>query len=83
VVLSNAKPEMEKIDRIEVSPNQDEFIIHYTSDPGAYYDIETSIDLVNWTTPGTTFAEKSENSMVVTTGSADPKRFWRLRRAQQ
>lgn len=83
LVSTNAEPLMAVIDSIEVSPTQDEFILSYTSDPGAYYDIETSTDLQSWTSPGTTFAEELTNVILVTTQSGDPLRFWRLRRSQQ
>lgn len=83
VVLTNAAPEMARIKLIEASPNLDEFIIHYTSNPDAYYDLETSVDLVNWTTSGTLLAEATENTVLVPTGSSDPRRFWKLRRSQQ
>lgn len=81
-VSTNATPLMATIDEIEVSPNQNEFIITYASDPGAYYDVETSTDLQNWTTSGSTLAEEEVNTLLVTTQSGDPKRFWRLRRSQ-
>jgi hypothetical protein len=83
VVSTNAEPLMATIDQIEVSPVQDEFIITYTSDPGAYYDIETSTDLQTWSSPGTTDAQGVSNTVFVTTQSGDPRRFWRLRRSQQ
>jgi len=83
VVLSNAEPLIGQLTSIEVSPTQDEFILTYTSDPGAFYDIETSIDLINWSVQGTTSANKSSNTVLVTTTNGDPKRFWRLRRSQQ
>jgi hypothetical protein len=83
VVSTNAEPFMASIDRIEVSPVQDEFIVTYSSDPGSHYDIETSTDLQNWTSPGSTIAESLTNTVFVTTQSSDPKRFWRLRRSQQ
>ena len=82
VVSTNAEPQAPEFTSIEVSPAQNEFILSYESDPGAFYDIETSTDLVTWASAGTTFAEDSSNVIFVSTGQNDSTRFWRLRRSQ-
>lgn len=82
VVSTNARPLMATIESVDVSPVQDEFILTYSSDPGAHYDIETSVDLQNWTSSGTTVSEVGLNTILVTTQSTDTRRFWRLRRSQ-
>jgi len=82
VVSTNAEPFMAVIESIEVSPVQDEFIITYSSDPGAHYEIETSLDLQTWTSSDTTIAEPGINTVMVSTQAGDPRRFWRLRRLQ-
>ena len=82
VVSTNAEPQAPEFTSIEVSPAQSEFILSYESDPGAFYDIETSTDLVTWASAGTTFAEDSSNVIFVSTGQNDSTRLWRLRRSQ-
>jgi hypothetical protein len=82
VVSTNAQPLMATVESIEISPVQNEFIVTYLSDPGAHYDIETSVDLQNWTASDTTIAEPGVNTVMVTTQASNPRRFWRLRRSQ-
>jgi len=85
IVSVNAVPLLPTIDSIEVSPNQDEFILTYSSDPGAYYVVQssTSLEANSWTDEGTTLAETTSNTIMVTTQSGDQRRFWRLERSQQ
>ncbi len=82
VVSSNAKPLIGQILSVEVSPTQDQFILTYTSDPGAFYDIQTSTDLINWSVQGTTTADTNINTLMVTSIGGDSKRFWRLQRSK-
>lgn len=86
VVSTNATPLIPLIETIEVSPAKDSFVLSYLSDPGAYYDIETSTTLQagSWTKIGEAFAATDENSVTVnlTTGAGAPKRFLRLKRSQ-
>ena len=81
VVSTNAMPVMAEIDSIEVSPVQNEFIINYTSDPGAHYIIESSTTLEGvWANEGTTIANGVSNTIMVDTQTNDTRRFWRLKR---
>jgi len=81
VVSTNAVPVMAEINSIEVSPVQDEFIITYTSDPGAHYMIESSTTLQGaWSDEGTTIANGVSNTIMVNTQTNDARRFWRLKR---
>jgi len=84
VVSTNAAPLIPVIDTIEVSPDQTDFIFTYWSDPGAFYDIETSTTLENgsWTKVGFDLAEGVENTVPVNDLPAVPKRFFRLKRSQ-
>jgi hypothetical protein len=82
VVAGGSTPEVPVISLIEVAPTVDEYLITFTSDPGAYFTIETSTDLVTWTATGSVLAESDENTILVTTQTTDPKRFWRLQRGQ-
>lgn len=81
VVSTNAIPVTPEIDSIEVSPVQDEFIINYTSDPGAHYIIESSTTLEGaWSNEGSTIANGVSNTIMVDTQTNDTRRFWRLKR---
>lgn len=84
VVSTNASPLIPVIDSIEVSPDQTDFIFTYWSDPGAFYDIETSTTLESgsWTTVGFTVADGAQNTVTVDDLTAAPKRFFRLKRQQ-
>lgn len=72
------------IDTIEVSPDQTDFIFTYWSDPGAFFDIETSTTLENgsWTKVAFDIAKGVENTVIVYDLTAVPERFFRLKRSQ-
>ena len=65
---------------------EDNFILSYLSDPGAYYDVETSTtpQAGSWSKVKETFATSVNNSVTVnlTAGPGAPKRFLRLKRSQ-
>jgi hypothetical protein len=86
VVSTNAVPLIPLIESIQVSPAKDSFILSYLSDPGAYYDVETSTTLQtgSWSKVGEAFATSDDNSVTVnlTAGVGAPKRFLRLKRSQ-
>ncbi|MDB4265138.1 S8 family serine peptidase [bacterium] len=86
VVSTNAMPLIPVIEDIQVSPAKDSFILSYLSDPGAYYDVETSTTLQagSWSKIGEAFATSVDNSVTVTltAGAGAPKRFLRLKRSQ-
>ncbi len=54
----------------------------FTADPGAYFTIQSSLDLVTWTDAGNVLAETVTNSVVVTSAVTNNKLFWRMRRGQ-
>lgn len=85
LVMSGTVPELPKITDLVKSAPATEWLLHFTSDPGAVYTIETSTDLQTWTNSGTVVSAAmpagTQNSVVVT-AAASPKRFWRLRRGQ-
>lgn len=65
---------------IESSPSGTNVLLTFTADPGAYFHLLTSTDLVVWETNATVKAEAVTNSILLE--ATDPYRFWRLRRQQ-
>lgn len=65
---------------IEASPSGTNMLLTFTADPGAYFHLLTSTNLVNWQTNATVKAEAVTNSVLV--AAPDPYRFWLLRRQQ-
>lgn len=65
---------------IEASPTGTNMLLTFTADPGAYFHLLTSTNLVNWQTNATVKAEAVTNSVLV--AAPDPYRFWLLRRQQ-
>ena len=80
--LSGVTPELPTITGLAASPTATEFILSFTADPGAYFTIQSSPDLVTWTDEGAVLAETVANSVVVTSNTVNTKRFWRMRRGQ-
>lgn len=62
------------------SPSGTNMLLTFTADPGAYFHLLTSTDLVACQTNATVKAEGVTNSILVE--SADPYRFWNLWRQQ-
>ncbi|MBM3883237.1 MAG: hypothetical protein FJ387_26585 [Verrucomicrobia bacterium] len=65
---------------IEASPSGTNMLLTFTADPGAYFHLLSSTDLIAWQTNATVKAEAVTNSILVE--ATDPYRFWRLRRQQ-
>lgn len=82
VVLGGVTPELPQITQIEKAPATDEFIVAFTADPGAYFTLESSTDLVTWMDEGLVLAESDDNAILVDYDTVEPRRFWRLRRGQ-
>jgi hypothetical protein len=81
LVSSGIVPELPKITSLIKSAPATEWMLNFTSDPGAVYTIQTSTDLQTWTNSGTVVAAGVTNSVIVNS-SAGIKQFWRLRRGQ-
>jgi len=64
----------------EASPSGTNVLLTFTADPGAYFHLLTSTNLVNWQTNATVKAEAVTNSILAE--ATDPYRFWLLRRQQ-
>ena len=80
VVLGGVVPEPPVITELAKSPTANEFMLTFEGDPGAYFAIEGSTDLMNWTEEGSVLAEDVSNAASL--ASSDPYGFWRVRRAQ-
>jgi len=81
-VLSGVISELPKIDSLAVSPTATEYLLTFTADPGAYFTIQSSPDLVNWTDSGSVLAANVTNTVLVTSAITNSKLFWRMRRGQ-
>jgi hypothetical protein len=57
-------------------------MLTFTADPGAYFTIQSSTDLVTWTDVGSVLAEQVTNAVLVTSTTGEIRRFWRMRRGQ-
>ena len=80
--LSGVTPELPKIASLDQSPTATEFLLNFTADPGAYFTIEISTDMETWTDVGSVLAEEVSNSVLVTSGTGETRRFRRMRRGQ-
>jgi len=84
VVLGGVTPPVPVITTLEKSPTTSEFLLTFLADPGAYFTILSSTNVVtsltNWTAVGSVLAESSTNTVSLT--STDDVRFWCLRRGQ-
>jgi hypothetical protein len=65
---------------IEPSPSGTNVLLTFAADPGAYFHLLTSTNLVNWQTNATVKADSVTNSVLVS--AAQPHEFFRLRRQQ-
>ena len=81
-ILNGVTPELPTITGLAKSPTAGQFMLTFTADPGAFFTIQTSVNLSSWTNVGSVLAEQVTNSVVVTTGTTEPKRYWRLKRGQ-
>lgn len=80
--LSGVTAEAARITSLAASPTANQYLISFNADPGAYFTVQTSTDLVTWTDVGSVLAEQMANSVIATASGSDPKRFWRMRRGQ-
>ena len=80
--LSGVTAELPKITQLIPSAAATQFILSFSADPGAYFTIQSSEDLITWTNAGSVLAENVTNSVVVTSTAGNTKRFWRMRRGQ-
>jgi hypothetical protein len=65
---------------IEPSPSGTNVLLTFTADPGAYFHLLTSTNLVDWQTNATVKADGVTNSVLVS--ATQPHEFFRLRRQQ-
>lgn len=62
--------------------NPHEFGILFTSDPGAFFTIETSTALTSWSDVSSAKAEDGLTTLLTERNPTEPRRFWRVRRGQ-
>jgi hypothetical protein len=79
-VISGVTPELPTVQSLVKSPSGTQAILTFTADPGAYFTIQSSLDLTTWADVGTVLADQVSNAVVVETNPGDAKRFWRMRR---
>ena len=82
VAVSGATSELPKVTSVVQSPTATQFLLSFTADPGAYFTIQTSTDLLTWVDTGSVLAAAVTNSVVVTSNAGEDRRFWRMRRGQ-
>ncbi|RFC51103.1 MAG: hypothetical protein DVB22_001662 [Verrucomicrobia bacterium] len=87
LILSGVVPEAPVVSSagFTMNPaNLNEYGITFSSDPGAFYTLETSTDLTTgtWTNVSSVKAENSTTTVLTSRNPAEPRRFWRMRRGQ-
>jgi hypothetical protein len=86
LILSGAVPETPVVTSsgFTMNPaNLNEYQLTFSSDPGAFYTLETSTTLTGtWTSVSRVKAENSTSTVLTSRNPAEPRRFWRMRRGQ-
>jgi hypothetical protein len=87
LVLSGLVPEAPAITSSGFTQNPsnfDEFGITFSSDPGAFFTLEssTTLEVGSWSNVSTVKAEGSTTTVLTSRNPAEPRRFWRIRRGQ-
>lgn len=82
LVAGGVSAELPTVVSLAVSPIATEFLLTYTADPGAYFTIQSSSDLITWTDQGSVQSLLGTNTVLVTSNPGEDKRFWRMRRGQ-
>jgi hypothetical protein len=81
-VLGGVTPELPRITSLAQSPTANQHLMSFTADPGAYFTIQSSTDMINWTDVGSVLAEAAANAVIVANTNGEERRFWRIRRGQ-
>ena len=87
LILSGVVPEAPVITSSGFTQNPsnlDEFGITFSSDPGAFFTLESSTTLEggSWSNLSTVKAEGSVTTVLTSRNPTEPRRFWRIRRGQ-
>ena len=86
LILSGVVPEAPTVTEtgFTMNPaNMNEYKLTFTSDPGAFYTLETSTTLTGtWSAVSSVKAENSTTTVFTSRNPAKPSRFWRMRRGQ-
>lgn len=86
LVLSGAIPEAPVITASGLTQNpqnMNEYGITFSSDPGAYYTLETRpfLETGSWASVSSVKAEESLTTILTEINQAESRRFWRIRRS--
>jgi hypothetical protein len=82
IVLSGVTSELPRINSLAVSPTATQYLLTFSADPGAYFTLQSSPDLMNWTDSGSVLAVNVTNTVLVNSAITNSKLFWRMRRGQ-
>jgi len=82
VTLGGTVPEMAAVTSLAQSPGSNQTLVTFTSDPGAYFKVQISTNLVTWVDDGSLFTTNVFTSVLLTNAPGEEYRFWRLRRGQ-
>jgi hypothetical protein len=87
LILSGVVPEAPVITSSGFTQNPsnlDEFGITFSSDPGAFFTLESSTTLEggSWSNVSTVKSEASATTVLTSRNPTEPRRFWRIRRGQ-
>ncbi len=83
VTLGGTLPEMAAVTSLVYSPSSNQTLLTFRTDPGAYYRIQISTNLISgWIDDGLIFTTSDVNSVLLTNAVGETNRFWRFRRGQ-
>jgi hypothetical protein len=87
LILSGVEPEAPQVVSSGFTQNPsnlDEYAVTFSSDPGAFYTLETSTTLQSgsWSDVSTFKAEDSTTTVLTTRDTGSTKQFWRVRRGE-
>lgn len=82
LILSGVIPEDPAITAFGLTQNMNEYGITFSSDPGAWYTLETRpfLESGSWSAASSVRAEESLTTVLTEINPADSRRFWRIRR---
>lgn len=82
IVSSGDTPRPATITGLLRAPAGNQVTLQFTADPGAYFTVQTSVNLTTWTDDGSVYAVAGPNTVNRSASAAEPKRYWRLKRGQ-
>ena len=82
VAVSGANSEVARDLTVAKAPGVNQYVLNFAADPGAYFTVQSSTDLVSWTDQGSVLAGTAANAVPVSANTGETRRFWRVRRGQ-